>query len=46
MLESLFNKVAGPKAFSCEISELFKNTFSYRTTLVAASGVNSFLIMS
>ena len=27
-----------------KISELFKNTFSYRTTLVAASGVNSFLL--
>ena len=29
MLESLFNKVAGPQAqlFSCQISTIFKNTF-------------------
>ena len=27
MLESLFNKVAGLKAFSCEYCEIFKNSF-------------------
>ena len=39
MLESLFNKVAGlGQVFSCEISEIFKNTSFYRTPPVAASG--------
>ena len=48
MLESLFNKIAGLEAFdfieeapiqvfSCEICEIFKNTFFNRAPLVAAS---------
>ena len=42
---SFFNKVAGLrpatllKKFSCEFCEIFKNTFSYRTALVAASSI-------
>ena len=51
VLESLFNNVAGLKrsetfiketpaqVFSHEIDEIFKNTFYYRTTLVAASEI-------
>ena len=45
MLESLFNKVAEvfktfetlTQVFSCEICEIFQNTFFYRTPLMAAS---------
>ena len=38
MLESLFNKVADLKqVFSCEIGEIFKNSFFYRTLPVAVS---------
>ena len=47
MLESLFNKVAGIKvtllkrdsntSVSCEFSQIFENTFFYRTPPVAAS---------
>ena len=46
MLESLFEKLAGScnfikktptKVFSSEVSEIFKNTFFYRTPPVAAS---------
>ena len=43
MLEFLFNKVADLKAtqmFSYKICERFKNTFFYRTFLVAASESN------
>ena len=32
-----FNKVAGLQVLSCEICEISKNTFSYRTPPVAAS---------
>ena len=49
MLESLFNKVAGLRAwklyeketelFSFEICEIFKNTFFYRATPMAASEI-------
>ena len=44
VLESLFNKAAGLKetptqVFSCEICEIFKNTFFYGTTPVAASAL-------
>ena len=38
MLVSLSNKVAGPQAFSCEICQIFKNMFFYRTSPVAVSG--------
>ena len=41
MLQSLFNKdfflKTPTQAFSCKICEIFKDTFSYRTPLVAAS---------
>ena len=47
MLESLFNKAAGPlikqlketpiQMFSCEICKIFKNTFLYITPPVATS---------
>ena len=42
VLVSLFNKVAGlketlPRVFSCEICEIFKNTFFSRTPPMAAS---------
>ena len=49
MLESLFNKAAGlkvcnfitketpPQFLSCEYCEIFKNSFLYGTTPVAAS---------
>ena len=40
MLESLFKKVAGLKPtqeFSCEVCQIFKNTFFSRTPTVAAS---------
>ena len=51
MLESLFNKVAGvqpgtllkrdaTQVFSCEICEIFKNTFFCRTALAATSDKN------
>ena len=36
MLESLFNKVAGPQ-LSCEYCEIFKNNFFYKTPPAAAS---------
>ena len=50
MSESLFKKVAGLEApsllkgdfntgVSCEYCEIFKNSFFYRTPLVAASGI-------
>ena len=38
-----FNKAAGPglaQVFSCDFCEISKNTFSYRTPLVAASGIS------
>ena len=38
VLDTLFNKETPTQVFSCEICEIFKNTFSYRTSLVAASG--------
>ena len=37
VLESLFNKVAGLQVFSCEDSEVFNSSFSYRTPPLAAS---------
>ena len=55
VLESLFNKVAGLKSsatllkrnstrvFSCEIGEIFRNTFFYRTPLVVASDIKQVL---
>ena len=50
MLESLFKKLAGwrlatslkktpTQVFSCEVGEIFKNTFSYRTPPVTASAL-------
>ena len=54
MLESLFRKVAGlearksvkkettAKVFSCKYCEIFKNSFFYGTSLVAASGIEPF----
>ena len=50
MLESLFKKLAGwrlatslkktpTQVFSCEVGEIFKNTFSYRTPQVTASAL-------
>ena len=53
MSESLFKKVAGLEApsllkgdfntgVSCEYCEIFKNSFFYRTPLVAASGIETF----
>ena len=54
VLESLSKKVAGLEArksikketpsqvFSCEYCEIFKNSFFYRTSLVAASGIATF----
>ena len=47
-----FNKVAGVKketlaqVFSCDFCEISKNTFSYRTPLVAASGYSDILATS
>ena len=50
MLESLFNKVAGliatllkktpTQVFSCEYSEIFKNSYFYRRPLVLASEIS------
>ena len=42
VLESLFNKIAGlkettPQLFSCEYQKIFKNSFLYETSWVAAS---------
>ena len=42
VLESLFNKIAGlkettPQLFSCEYHKIFKNSFLYGTSWVAAS---------
>ena len=34
---SLFNKVAGLKAFACEYCKIFRTAFFYRTPPVAAS---------
>ena len=31
--------------FSCEYCEIFKNSFFYRTSLVAASGVETLFVM-
>ena len=48
MLKSLFNKVAGlgeetlTQLFPCEYYEIFKNSFFYGTTLVAASEIERF----
>ena len=54
VLEPFFNKVAGLKrsanllkrdstqVFLCEICKIFKNTFVYRTPLVAASEIKAF----
>ena len=36
---TLLRKKALAQVFSCEFCEIYKNTFYYRTTLVAASGV-------
>ena len=53
VLQSLFDKVVGLqtcnfikkrleyRCFFCEICEFFKNTFFYRTSPVAVSGVSS-----
>ena len=38
VLESLFNKVAGLKAFFCEYCEIFKNNYSEDHLPTAASG--------
>ena len=39
VFESLFNKVAGLKTFSCEHCDFLRNTFLYRTPPVAASKI-------
>ena len=36
---TLLRKKTLVQVFSCEFCEIYKNTFYYRTTLVAASGV-------
>ena len=52
--ETLFNKVAGMRpatllkkrlaqVFSCEFCKISKNTYSYRTPLVAASQIRTFV---
>ena len=50
MLESLFKKVeclesllkeTRTQVFSCEYCETFKNSFFYRTPLMAASGIEN-----
>ena len=40
---NLIRKETLTQVFSCEFSEISKNTFSYRKPLVAASGSNSLL---
>ena len=40
VLESLFKKEALAQVFSCKFCKISKNTFSYRTPPVAASGVS------
>ena len=43
VLGSLFLKKALAQVFSCEFCEMSKNTISYRTPLVAASGVSEWI---
>ena len=53
VLESLFKKVAGLEAgkyiatqvFSYVYCKIFKNSFFYRTNLVAASGIETFSLV-
>ena len=42
----LYLKETPAQVFSCEIDEIFKNTFLYGAPLVAASELKKFLIFS
>ena len=44
-LQQLYLKVTPTNVFSCEYCEIFKNSFFYRTPLVAASGIIKSLLM-
>ena len=45
MLESLFDKVADLRLFSCEYCEISESSFFYRTSPVAASADVLFYII-